>query len=64
MLAEVDAYACSVGVTTLELWVLQDNARAIAFYERSGWRTSADLKSQVDSRRIERRLERILTVGT
>ncbi|WP_141782502.1 GNAT family N-acetyltransferase [Nocardioides albertanoniae] len=53
-----------MGVTTLELWVLQDNARAIAFYERSGWRTSADLKSQVDSRRIERRLERILTVGT
>ncbi|MFB9550296.1 GNAT family N-acetyltransferase [Nocardioides luteus] len=63
MAALVDRARAS-DVTVLELWVLQVNARAIAFYERSGWRTTPDLKSQVDSRRIERRLERILTVST
>lgn len=38
------------------LWVLEDNARAIGVYERSGWQRTPDVKSQLESRRTERRL--------
>jgi len=38
LLAEVIAWAPSAGLTRLELFVMKDNARAITFYERFGFR--------------------------
>jgi RimJ/RimL family protein N-acetyltransferase len=38
LLAEVLAWAPSAGISRLELFVMKDNARAIALYERFGFR--------------------------
>ena len=39
------------------LWVLEDNLRAIAIYERSGWQKTPGVKSQIASRRTECHLQ-------
>jgi RimJ/RimL family protein N-acetyltransferase len=57
----VTRHADAAGSTVIELWVLEDNQRAIAVYERAGWRATDNVKSQLDSRRTERRLELQLT---
>lgn len=44
-------------VASLVLWVLEDNPRALELYERAGWQRTTDLKSQIDSRRTEQRLQ-------
>jgi len=60
LLADVLDHAVRSGVSRIELWVLSDNERAIAVYERAGWRRTGDAKSQIDTRRVEQRLERVI----
>jgi hypothetical protein len=48
------------GLEAIDLWVLADNERAVAVYVRAGWAVTADVKSQVDTRRTEVRLERLV----
>ena len=60
LLRSVATHASVVGCATLELWVLDDNDRAISVYEKAGW-IGTDV-TQVDptSGRVERRLIRML----
>lgn len=58
LLRHADDVAAQAGVGMLELWVLEDNERAIAVYLREGWQHTGDRKSQVDTRRVEVRLVR------
>lgn len=60
LLRHADDVAAQAGVDALELWVLEDNERAIAVYVREGWQHTGDRKSQVDTRRVEVRLVRPL----
>ncbi|GGK18649.1 hypothetical protein GCM10010124_09070 [Pilimelia terevasa] len=62
LLAYVDARARAVGVGELELWVIDDNERAVRAYRRSGWRRTADLQVRGSPGRPERRLVRKLTL--
>ncbi|WP_104165191.1 GNAT family N-acetyltransferase [Cryobacterium sp. N22] len=39
----------------LELWVIEDNDRAVQTYERAGWTRTQDVKVRNDSGRVERR---------
>ncbi|MEU8244286.1 GNAT family N-acetyltransferase [Actinoplanes missouriensis] len=59
LLAHVDELARSAGRSELSLWVIDDNARALAVYERAGWVRTDELK-QAGGRR-ERRLVRRLS---
>ncbi|REJ04046.1 GNAT family N-acetyltransferase [Microbacterium bovistercoris] len=60
ILEYVEGRARSAGFDELTLWVLEDNERAIGVYERSGWRRTPDMKSQLESRRTECRLHKAL----
>ncbi|MDR2997078.1 MAG: GNAT family N-acetyltransferase [Microbacterium sp.] len=60
ILEHVADRAHGAGFDELTLWVLEDNARAIGVYERSGWRRTPDVKSQLESRRTECRLQKSL----
>ena len=42
----------------LELWVIADNERAVALYERSGWQATDEVKVRNSSGRLERRFVR------
>ncbi len=44
LLAAVEDSAVSQGLQVLELWVLNDNDRAIGFYERSGFNATGRVK--------------------
>lgn len=61
LLAHVARVAKTGGFDAAELWVLADNERAIGVYVRAGWVLTPDVKSQIDTRRTEKRLE--LNVG-
>lgn len=61
LLGHVADRARAANFAAVTLWVLEDNARAVAVYEREGWRRTTDVKSQIADRRVERRLE--LTLG-
>ena len=41
--------------TPMELWVIADNSRAIAVYERAGWIPTSDTKVRNPAGRVERR---------
>jgi GNAT superfamily N-acetyltransferase len=58
LLRSVETHARTVDCATLELWVIDDNDRAIRVYESAGW-IGTDV-TQVDSAsgRVERRLVR------
>lgn len=56
LLRAVDDHARSTGHRRLELWVIADNARAIAAYERAGW-ARTDVTQLTDEGRTEIRLE-------
>lgn len=60
LLEHVTTYAAAHDHTVIDLWVLEDNDRAVATYVRAGWRATDDVKSQIDTRRTERRFERRL----
>jgi ribosomal protein S18 acetylase RimI-like enzyme len=59
LLRAVDDHARSTGHRRLELWVIADNARAIATYERAGW-ARTDETQLTDQGRTELRLVRIV----
>lgn len=58
LLDHVLAYAATQGHPAVDLWVLEDNDRAVATYARAGWQPTDEVKSQIDSRRTERRYVR------
>jgi GNAT superfamily N-acetyltransferase len=57
LLEAIDDHARSRGQNRLELWVIADNIRAIATYERAGWVGTTTTQS-TDEGRVEIRLER------
>ncbi len=56
LLAYADDQARALGISSLELWVIDDNVRAVQVYEQSGWRRTEDLKISSSTGRPERRL--------
>lgn len=58
LLVGVEDQAREIGRETLELWVINDNERAIRVYERSGWVSTEDLKRDAPAGRLERRFLR------
>jgi GNAT superfamily N-acetyltransferase len=58
LLRSVEQYAKEIGRDILELWVINDNGRAISVYERSGWLGTDELMPDAASGRIERRFLR------
>lgn len=56
LLRHLHDYATSMAFGELELWVIADNARAVALYERSGWRATAEVRNSAG--RLERRFVR------
>ncbi len=55
LLTSVEADARVLGFDALELWVIDDNRRAIAVYERSGWNRTKQTKRDTPLSRLERR---------
>jgi GNAT superfamily N-acetyltransferase len=55
LLTCVDTEARALGFDALELWVIDDNQRAIAVYERSGWVRTLQTKRDTPLSRLERR---------
>lgn len=63
LLLSVEEHAREIGRDTLELWVINDNERAIRVYERSGWLGTDEV--QRDAGRLERRfLKRVRQAAT
>ena len=58
LLHAVDGLANSLGCETCELWVIDDNERAIGVYEGAGWRKTDLTQVDAASGRVERRLRR------
>ena len=58
LLISAEDHARKVGRETLELWVINDNERAIRVYERSGWLGTHEVKRDTRSGRLERRFLR------
>jgi GNAT superfamily N-acetyltransferase len=54
LLSRVADHARATGHPRLELWVINDNERAIRVYERSGWVGTETLKQDPSSGRLER----------
>ena len=61
LLLSAEDHARKIGQQTLELWVINDNDRAIDVYERSGFVATQELKRDVKSGRLERRFLRPLS---
>ena len=60
LLLAVEHRAREAGRATLELWVIDDNSRAIAVYERAGWVGTEEVQRDPASGRVERRFLRHL----
>lgn len=60
LLARVDDHAREIGRDLLELWVINDNERAIRVYESAGWIGTEEVKRDAPSSRPERRFLRRL----
>lgn len=58
LLLSAEDHAREIGRETLELWVINDNERAIGVYERSGWLGTDEVKRDTSSGRLERRFLR------
>ena len=56
LLVAVEDYARSIGCAALELWVINDNNRALGVYERSGFVDTEHVKRDESSGQIERRM--------
>jgi GNAT superfamily N-acetyltransferase len=56
LLQRVDEHAREIGRESLELWVIDDNERAIRVYQRSGWAGTEQTK--MSAGRMERRFTR------
>jgi ribosomal protein S18 acetylase RimI-like enzyme len=64
LLTCVDAEARALGFDALQLWVIDDNQRAIAVYERAGWISTAQTKRDTSSSRLERRFVKRLQAAS
>jgi ribosomal protein S18 acetylase RimI-like enzyme len=60
LLLSVEDHAREIGRETLELWVINDNERAIRVYRRSGWVGTEEVQRDTSSGRLERRFIRHL----
>ncbi|MCP3800560.1 GNAT family N-acetyltransferase [Allokutzneria sp. A3M-2-11 16] len=60
LLREVDEHARAIGRDTLELWVINDNERAIGVYERAGWVATDEVSQDTPEARPHRRFLRHL----
>jgi len=58
LLLIAEDHAREIGRETLELWVINDNERAIRVYERSGWVGTEEVKRNTSSGRLDRRFLR------
>jgi len=58
LLRDVEEHAREVGREVLELWVINDNERAIRVYERAGWAGTDEVERDPASGRLERRFLR------
>ena len=58
LLLEVEQHAREMGHETLELWVIDDNKRAIRVHERAGWIGTQEVKRDTPQSRPERRFLR------
>ena len=58
LLRHLDDHARSMEYGELELWVIADNERAVALYERSGWRATDEVEVRDSAGRLERRFVR------
>lgn len=61
LLGAVDQHARAEGFDLVELWVIDDNARALAVYERAAYVRTDEVVTDPASGRPERRLVRLLT---
>ena len=55
LLSDVTEYARETSRTEVELWVYDDNARAVEVYRRAGWSATDDVRTHPRSGRLERR---------
>lgn len=55
LLGSIENHARSHGVSRLWLWVIVDNERAKALYERAGWEPTERLQGDVRAERLYRR---------
>jgi GNAT superfamily N-acetyltransferase len=60
LLLSAEEHARELGRQTLELWVINDNGRAIRVYERAGWVGTQAVKRDMPEGRLERRFLRNL----
>ncbi len=63
LLQNVETEARDNGRTVLELWVIDDNERAVRVYERAGFTRTEDVKRDHPEGRLERRFVRHLELG-
>jgi ribosomal protein S18 acetylase RimI-like enzyme len=56
LLAGVENHARDTSRTTVDLWVISDNERAISVYKRAGFRATEQLQHDDSSGRTERRM--------
>lgn len=55
LLSDVTDYAAETSRPKVELWVYDDNARAVHVYRRAGWSATDDARIHPTSGRLERR---------
>nr|WP_253942533.1 GNAT family N-acetyltransferase [Nocardioides sp. zg-1230] len=55
LLSDVTDYAAETSRPEVELWVYDDNARAVELYRRAGWSATDDVRIHPTSGRLERR---------
>ncbi|MEW1952101.1 GNAT family N-acetyltransferase [Terrabacter sp. NPDC080008] len=60
LVAAATEHAAATGATGLELWVYDDNERAVALYRRTGWQPTDEAREHRRSGRLERRYVRSL----
>lgn len=58
LLLGAEKHARQIGRETLELWVINDNERAIRVYEKAGWVGTEEVQRDPASGRLERRFLR------
>lgn len=64
LLKGAEDYARSIGHSTLELWVINDNERAISVYERFGFVGTDQVKYDESSNKTERRMLKQIGIDT
>jgi GNAT superfamily N-acetyltransferase len=55
LLLDVTEYAVETSRSAVDLWVYDDNVRAVDVYRRAGWLATEDVRTHATSGRLERR---------